>query len=230
MDDDGAWDVDVVAVVVNEVEPGNNLPTASLQGVPTSGVAPLIVAFDAGASTDSDGAIVEYAWDWDGDGGYDTITDVPTISHTFADAGSPEVKLRVTDNDWARSTDTLVITVNVVGNDPPTASLTATPETGDLPLDVALDASGSTDSDGSIVNYEWDFDGDGVYDGFSETNLASFTYTTSNVFTAKVRVTDDAGAQDTDTVEITVNDAGAGQNESPTADLAVNPTLSLIHI
>ena len=45
-------------------------------------------------------------------------------------------------------------------NQPPTASFTATPTSGPAPLDVTFDAAGSSDPDGSIVQYSWDL-GDG---------------------------------------------------------------------
>lgn len=45
-------------------------------------------------------------------------------------------------------------------NQPPSASFTATPTSGPAPLEVTLDAAGSSDSDGSIVQYSWDL-GDG---------------------------------------------------------------------
>jgi uncharacterized protein YegP (UPF0339 family) len=43
-------------------------------------------------------------------------------------------------------------------NRPPEACFTVTPEGGQAPLQVFLDASCSTDPDGTIVSYEWDFD------------------------------------------------------------------------
>ena len=205
-DTEGAWDVDTIPVqVLPAPDPENLPPTADVQADPTSGNAPLTVDFDAGASSDTDGSIVEYAWDWDGDGIYDGFTDTPLASHNFSTAGSPEVKARVEDNDGSRATATITITVNVVGNSSPVAALTATPDTGDYPLTVTLDASASSDPDGSIVNYEWDFDGDGVYDGYGSVSSAGHTYTYIGVFTAKVRVTDDQGAQDTATATVVVN-------------------------
>jgi YVTN family beta-propeller protein len=54
------------------------------------------VAFDAGASNDSDGAIATYSWNF-GDG--QTATGGPTVSHTFATAGSYRVTLTLTDDD-----------------------------------------------------------------------------------------------------------------------------------
>ena len=97
-------------------------------------------------------------------------------------------------------------------NQPPVANLSATPLSGTAPLDVSFDASASFDSDGTIVNYEWDWEGDGIYDASTGTNpFSSHTYSTANVYNATVRVTDDQNATDTDFVTITVNSGGGNQ-------------------
>jgi len=95
------------------------------------------------------------------------------------------------------------------GNDSPVASLRANPTTGTAPLNVNFDASASFHPDGSIVNYEWDWEGDGIYDASTGTNpLANFTYTAANIYNATVRVTDDFGDNATDSVVITLNNSG----------------------
>ena len=47
------------------------------------------------------------------------------------------------------------------GNLPPVASATLAPPDGPGPLTVDLDASASTDEDGHVTSYGWDF-GDGT--------------------------------------------------------------------
>jgi len=79
------------------------------------------------------------------------------------------------------------------GNRTPTARLSATPTAGSLPLDVAFDASGSSDPDaGDGLTYLWDF-GDGTT---RETGAAaaSHRYATAGAYTATLRVRDGAGA------------------------------------
>jgi hypothetical protein len=56
------------------------------------------VAFDASGSSDSVGRIIEYTWDLDGDGVFETTTGSPTVSHRYARPGTVEVGLRVTDD------------------------------------------------------------------------------------------------------------------------------------
>lgn len=97
------------------------------------------------------------------------------------------------------------------GNQVPVANLSATPLSGDAPLLVNFDASGSYDADGSIVDFSWDYDGDGIYDASTGASpYAQYEYTVPNDYLAKVRVTDDQGATATDTVTIAVTNPGGG--------------------
>jgi serine protease AprX len=74
----------------------------------------------------------------------------------------------------------------------PVAALTAAPSNGAAPLVVTLDASGSSDADGSIVAYRWDLDGDGDVD--AETSVPSTTTTYgAGVSRPRVTVVDDDG-------------------------------------
>jgi len=87
-------------------------------------------------------------------------------------------------------------------NRAPSASVSADRTAGDLPLTVNFDAGESSDPDGDTLSYEWDF-GDGSPHATGVT--ASHTYTTMNVFVAKVTVSDGNGGEDVATIEI---DAG----------------------
>lgn len=61
------------------------------------------------------------------------------------------------------------------------------------------------DEDGKIVKYQWDFEGDGIWDWESEENgNTTYTYDEVGEYTAVFRVTDDDGASDEDTVNISV--------------------------
>ncbi len=92
----------------------------------------------------------------------------------------------------------------VTPNAAPTASFTATPTSGSSPLLVNFDGTGSTDSDGSIVSYAWDF-GDGSSGTGSTT---SHTYA-PGTFTATLTVTDDDGDSHSTSTTITVTDPSA---------------------
>jgi len=65
---------------------------------------------------------------------------------------------------------------------------------------IEFDASASYDPDGTIVGYEWDFNGDGTfgdpYDAGTDVNPTKI-YTVPGLYQVNVRVTDDDGATDT---------------------------------
>jgi len=89
-------------------------------------------------------------------------------------------------------------------NGRPVAVLTASPTTGRVPLTVSFNATGSTDPEGGSLNYAWDLDGDGVFGSPSNTPTASFTYSSSGTYFAKVRVSDPLGSVSVAEVKITI--------------------------
>jgi PKD repeat protein len=92
-------------------------------------------------------------------------------------------------------------TTTVPGNIAPVAVASATPLSGDAPLEVQFSSQDSTDSDGTIVERSWDF-GDSSAPS-TDADPVHF-YLTPGVYTAELTVTDDDGATGTDSVEITV--------------------------
>jgi len=87
--------------------PGNNAPVASISTDKTSGLAPLMVQFDASQSSDPDGDPLTYTWDF---GDNTTATGVQ-VSHTFQSAQAYTVTLTVTDGQGATAIANVVITV-----------------------------------------------------------------------------------------------------------------------
>lgn len=86
----------------------NQLPVASTAGTtPTSGTAPLAVSFVGTNSSDPDGIVSGYLWDF-GDG---TGSTLGNVSHTYAAAGTYTANLTVTDNSGASASSSVVITV-----------------------------------------------------------------------------------------------------------------------
>lgn len=190
----------------------NSSPTASFNPIPSSGDAPLDVLLDASSSQDSDGEIVDYQWDF-GDGNTGSGS-APT--HVFQSTGTYTVDLTVADNDGATDSTSETITVtddgSSAGNSSPDASFTASPTSGEAPLNVAFDASDSTDSDGSITSYSWDFG-----DGYSDSGVApDHTYSSSGTYSAELTVIDDDNASDSTTTTI---DVWSSNSSSGSADI-----------
>ncbi len=83
----------------------NVAPTATFSVNNTAPAAGQPVEFDASGSSDPDGSISQYQWDFDGDGSYETTTTNPTTSHTFDTVGDFRPELRVTDDDGTSAFD-----------------------------------------------------------------------------------------------------------------------------
>lgn len=85
----------------------NKAPTAIVTASPISGQAPFYTTLDASESSDSDGSITAYSWKF-GDGGSSTS---PSETHLYTSAGTYKVSLKITDNQGATRTTTMLITV-----------------------------------------------------------------------------------------------------------------------
>ena len=190
----------------------NTAPTAAISADPISGIVPVEVNFSASGSTDTDGTIASYEWDF-GDG---STSSGEQVQHTYTSAGSYLVTLTVTDDDGDTGTDDVTITISSPDNQPPMAVISADIISGDVPLTVNLSGAGSSDPDGSITSYEWDF-GDGAT---GLTAQVQHTYTDPGMFTVYLKVTDDDGATGTDSLKIIVSE-GAVVNTPPVVVITV---------
>lgn len=207
-----AGTIDEVAVYPTALSPqavaqhyslGSGLAPVNQAPVPvfTAASDRLVVNVDGTGSSDPDGTVGTHAWTF-GDGGSATGA---TASHTYAEAGTYTVTLTVTDDDGATASTSQEVTVSLPPNVPPVADLTAAV----TDATVALDAAGSSDPDGTITDYLWEFG-----DGESGTGVSTtHTYAESGTYTVVLTVTDDAGATASTSVPVTA--------EVPPADAAV---------
>lgn len=206
---DGAYDV-VLKVTDEESRIGEttltvqvsakaSAPKAVIKTLPesASGKAPLKVNFDASDSTDPDDDIVDYSWDFDGDGKYDTIGE--TVSHTYPNAGEYFAVLRVIDSADNETTARVKVSVGKAGV---SAKLSAVPTGGEAPLTVQFDASSSAYTGGTIVSYKWNF-GDGSPVRLDDASV-TYRYTTIGEFDASVTAVASDGAEGTTTARIVV--------------------------
>ena len=82
----------------------------------------------------------------------------------------------------------------------PTASFTASPSTGNSPLNVTFNASASADADGALTSYAWTFG-----DGTTGTGInAQHSYAYAGSYTIRLTVTDTNGSTDTTTRIVSV--------------------------
>ncbi|MGY5538423.1 S8 family serine peptidase [Vibrio brasiliensis] len=181
---------------------GMNPPTAEIVLSANSVAFGTPVDFDGSNSSDSEGGnIVSYDWNL-GDG---TTSDQVAINdYVYAQAGSYEVTLTVTDNDGLSDSTSTTVQVTtdlpnaVIAIDNPAVSYGI----GEV---VYFNGLGSSDPDGSIAVYEWNFG-----DGQSSVGVnASHVYASAGDFMVTLTVTDNAGAMNSSSVNVLVIDQDA---------------------
>ena len=163
------------------------------------------VLFSGAASSDTDGEVVHYSWDF-GDG---TQASGALVSHIFMHSGSYVAHLIVTDDSGASNTTAVNVSVQ---NRLPEAALVggnASQFAGDPLL---FDGSRSTDSDGRIVQYSWDF-GDGKKENGS---LLSHVYDLPGTYDVKLTVTDDSGGSTTANMTVVIIKKAVPDKPKPT--------------
>ena len=176
-DDEGTSAAASHSVVVSDAP-----PLAAFTADPTSSTATQTVAFDASGSSDPDGTIEAYEWDF-GDGS--TATGL-TTSHTYAHAGEYAVTLKVTDDEGG--TGKASHPIDVAGAAPLAAFAVSTPSPA-AGRPVAFDGSASSDPDGAVGTYSWDF-GDGGQGGGAR---PSHVFASAGLYPVTLKVTDEEG-------------------------------------
>ncbi len=146
-------------------------------------------------------------WDFEGDGTFDGgPLGSPNTTHTYTTNGTFNAVLEARGTGGERTSWTFVVLV-LPTNSPPSVTILKGPDgyiVTDRLSSIVFDAA-AVDADGTVVLYEWDWEGDGVYD-HSSTNgpRASHAYEQLGNFTAVLRVTDDGGQPSTDSVRVEV--------------------------
>ena len=170
------------------------------------------------AASDSNGTVTAIRW---------VALDAPSLALTGANTANagfvaPDVdadtvftlQVTATDNNGASASDTVAVTVqDVPDNQLPLADAGADQQAGAL-RSVALDGSASSDPDGDIVAWAWQADGVEIEN--ADAPQASFTAPDVEVptdLTVVLTVTDDAGAQASDSLIVTIT-----PNQPPVAD------------
>jgi len=193
------WDVDTIFYP-------NTLPLAHFTTYTLSSTGARLVVqprtndrvwFDASESSDHNGRVVKYEWDWQSDGSYDASSKDPVIGHMFTTPGTHKVTLQVTDDKGGTATVSKTLTVDE--KQPPTAQFTYTPVSPTV-LDTMHFTDTSSDPDGRVTSWEWEF-GDGSTS--SEQN-PTHHYTQKKMYTVSLTVTDNDDLTATVTKQITV--------------------------
>src|SRR2546425_460706 len=186
-------------------------PVASFTATPNPVIEGATVAFDASGSSDPDGTIDSYVWDF----GDRTNGSGAIISHSYPTFGTFNVTLTVTDNESFTATAHRDVVVHA----PPVASFTTTPNSPVVGASVTFNASASRDPDGNIMTYAWNF-GDST---FGSEAITSHPYAGAGTYNVTLNVTDNDSLNGTVYHEVVVGPPPPGPRP-PVADFAASPS------
>jgi PKD repeat protein len=179
--------------------PAANQPPVARPGGPYSGTLNTAIAFSGTASSDPDGSIASYAWNF-GDG---STGSGATPSHSYTGVGTYTVTLTVTDNGGLTNSATTTATVSTGSTPQAPMARPGGPYSGTVSASVSFDGSGSSDPDGNVVSYDWQF-GDG---GTASGAQAQHAYAAAGTYTVTLTVTDDSGMTASATTTVTITAA-----------------------
>jgi len=179
-------------------------PSANFNYSPVNPTTQDLIQF-TDTSTDPDGTILSWNWNF-GDG--NSSTNHHPI-HQYADNGTYTITLNITDNHGVTN-DT--IQQIAVSNSLPTVNFTFVPATPNT-TDVVQFTDTSTDPDGTILSWNWNFG-----DGNSSTNHhPTHQYADNGTYTVMLTVTDDDGETNMTSKQVIVN------NMPPVANFTFHP-------
>ncbi len=180
------------SVIITVAETGGLPPTANAgtnQNITLNpGETGISVTLDGSLSADTDGTIVSYIWTGKPTGAPDPDDVVQPVVQL--DVGGYEFTLIVTDDSGNSAEEKVSIAISSFDNQLPVAVATLDVGSGAAPLNVAFTGDASSDSDGSVVNWHWDFGDGSTSDGVANT-AHSFS---PGVYDVVLTVTDDMGA------------------------------------
>ncbi|MEO0575299.1 MAG: PKD domain-containing protein [Pseudomonadota bacterium] len=163
------------------------------------------IEFDGSASSDSDGSIVSYSWDFDSDGSEDATGE--RVTRTFDSAGNYTTTLTVTDDSGLTGQQVRMFNVVAALSAPPTAAFTVSPG-GPTTLGTVLTLDATTSSDDvGIQTWSWDIGDDGSVDATGE--VVMVTPPVAGSIPIRLRVVDADGQID-ETVQTVVVNAATG--------------------
>ncbi|MHA1939913.1 MAG: PKD domain-containing protein, partial [Candidatus Thorarchaeota archaeon] len=205
------------ATVTVTMNPVNDVPVANIGG-PYSANEGTQITFVASGSTDLDGDMLQFRWDFDDDETWDTVwSTASTATHTWYDDYSGIVTVEVTDGEFFVTDSSTVTVYNVA----PSVDIGADLET--VEGYTITFTSTVIDPGSDTLNYEWDFG-----DGSPVSAVPSHQYADNGVYTVTLTVIDDDDDCGTDTLRVTVNNAAPIVNVWGTQVVGEGGTASFI--
>ena len=159
--------------------------------------------------TDPDKDKLTFHWDF----GDNTTADTQVVEHTYADKNIYSYTLNLSVADPFGKVDQ---SLSLVFNKLPKATIVELKKMPSLGQKVELTGIGA-DTDGYIVQYRWDFDGDGKVDFTSTNSTADHTYTAYGNYNLTLYVVDNNGGIGKDIMPLTVKKKAATKADSSAA-------------
>ncbi len=178
-----------------------NDPPVADAGGPYTEAEGATVTFDASGSIDPDGTIVQYEWDWQNDGIFDSTTTTTTCEYVYTDDFYGQMNVRVTDNEGETHTDIASVTIYNVN---PTADAGG-PYQGQPNVDISCHAEATDPGSDDVPNliFQWDVNGDGIYARYGQDITVNFS--SGGTFKIYLRVVDDDGGIGIDSATVNVS-------------------------
>jgi PKD repeat protein len=194
-DTEGATDSDICIITVIQTE--NQPPIADANG-PYYADEGSPTTLDGSGSHDPDNDTLQYRWDLDNDGTWDTAwSSSPTVDNTWMDDGTYTIVLQVKDAHNETDSDNATVSVRDLT---PTAEFTWSPEPQNEGSSVQF-TDKSTSYPDAIASWScWEF-GDG---GTSTDQNPNHIYADNGVFSVTLTVEDEDGSTDSDSHNVTI--------------------------
>lgn len=165
----------------------NSPPTADAGG-PYTGTPDTDIVFDGSDSTDSDGTIENFSWDF----GEGNVSFGPSPIFRYGFEGTYTVELTVTDDDGSTDSDIAEVLI-VAANVPPAAPVISGPDFGSVNESLTFTVSATdADAEGLLFDFDWD-DGQSDQSGpvpSGNDSSASHMWSVAGVYTIEVTASD----------------------------------------
>jgi parallel beta-helix repeat protein len=215
-DNDGEWSIEKTASIT-VLPPPNQKPTATISSInpPRASYGQLVYFMGYGLD---DGSITAYTWTSSLDG---VISTQNVFSSSHLSVGNHTIYFQVMDNEGVWS-DYAIASLEIISSssssNKPSIANTGGPYTGVVNSSITFDGSNSSDPDGTISNYYWEFGDDSTGTGIK----VNHTYTEVGNYTVILRVTDNNGTSSTNsttaTILLSLPDQHDGNGSEPSGD------------